>query len=196
MRGWTLSIVGLGLAGCASMTPTVTRQEAYAIYDIKGGGGSAGSIGDGITQALQKNMTGVRINKEIPPSPLPAKPQRFTLNDLFKNSGFAAVAGVSLKVPSCPGAMLTTAASNEAMAKYGENTTFFVCVQPYADGYWMTVYSTFSKRSGASSPTMLGADLARAFVGDSSQFIPRTVNDLVAAAKATGANVTVVEAYP
>lgn len=196
MRGWMIGIAGLGVVGCASMTPTVTKQEAYAIYDIKGSGASAGAIGDGITQALQKNMTGVRVNKEIPPSPLPAKPQRFTLNDLFKNSGLAVMAGASFKIPSCPGAMLTTSASNEAMAKYGENTTFFVCVQPYVEGYWMTVYSTFSKRSGASSPAMVGADLARAFVGDSSQFIPRTVNDLVAAAKATGANVTVVEAYP
>ena len=196
MRRWLIGIVGLAVVGCASMTPTVTKQEAYAIYDIKGGAGSAGAIGDGITQALQKNMTGVRVNKEIPPSPLPAKPQRFLLTDLFKNSGLAVVAGVSYKVPSCPGAMLTTAASNEAMAKYGENTTFFVCVQPYTEGYWMTVYSTFSKRSGATSPAMVGAELARAFVGDSSQFIPRTVNDLVAAAKATGASVSVVEAYP
>lgn len=196
MRAWVMGMVGLGLTACASMTPTVTRQEAYAIYDIKGSSASARTLSDGITQVLQKNMTGVRVNKEIPPSPLPPKPQRFTLTDAFKNSGFAAMAGISLKVPNCQGAMLTTAGSNEAMAKYGENTTFFVCVQPYVDGYWMTVYSTFSKRSGATSPATLGVDLARAFVGDSSQLIPRTVNDLVAVAKASGAEVSVLEAYP
>ena len=184
------------LAACASMTPTVTKQEAYAIYDIKASSVAASSVSDSVTQALQKNMTGVRVNKEIPPSPLPAKPQRFTLNDLFKGSGLAAMAGVGFKVPSCSGAMLTTMASNEAMAKYGENTTFFVCLQPYAEGYWLTVYSTFSKRSGASSPALLGADLARMFVGDSSQFIPRTVNDMIAAVKTTGATVTLLEAYP
>ncbi len=73
-------------------------------------------------------MTGVRVNKEIPPSPLPAKPQRFVLNDLFKGSGLAAMAGVGFKIPSCAGAMLTTTASNEAMAKYGENTRRSSCV--------------------------------------------------------------------
>jgi hypothetical protein len=101
-----------------------------------------------------------------------------------------------MKMPSCEGAMLTLNASNEAMAKYGENTTFFLCVQPYTEGYWLTVYSTFSKASGAISPTILGADLARAFVGDSSQFVPRTVNDVIASVKTTDASVTVLEAYP
>ena len=196
MRGWAIAVTAVVLVGCASMTPTVTRQEAYAIYDIKAGSATPAAISDAVTQALQKNMTGVRVSKEIPPSPLPAKPQRFVLNDIFKNSAFAAAAGVNFKVPSCPGAMLTTSASNEAMAKYGENTTFFVCVQPYTEGYWLTVYSTFSKTSGAVSPQMLGADLARAFVGDSSQFIPRTVNDIIASVKATGAAVSVLEAYP
>jgi len=191
-----MSMVAIAVAGCAAMTPTVTRQEAYAIYDIKGGSPSAVSNSDAITQALQKNMTGVRVNKEIPPSPLPIKPQRFVLNDMFKGNGFTAAAGVSLTVPNCPGSALTTMASNEAMARYGENTTFFVCLQPYADGYWMTVYSTFSKRSGATSPAAIGVDLARAFVGDSSQFIPRTVNDLIVAMMGTGATVALIEAYP
>ena len=70
MRNWIMSMVAIAVAGCAAMTPTVTLQEAYAIYDIKGGPSSAFSISDAITQALQKNMTGVRVNKEIPPSPL------------------------------------------------------------------------------------------------------------------------------
>lgn len=195
MRNWIIGFVAVALTACASMTPTVTKQEAFAIYDIRGAGNAA-SISEGITQALQKNMTGVRVNKEIPPSPLPAKPQRFVLQDAFKGSAFAIAAGVSFKVPSCPGAMLTSMARNEAMAKYGENTTFFVCLQPYADGYWMTVYSTFSKRGGTTSPAAIGADLARAFVGDSSQFIPRAVNDLLAAAKSAGATVSLVESHP
>lgn len=141
-------------------------------------------------------MTGVRVAKEIPPSPLPTTPERFALKDAFKNSAFAAAAGIRMKVPSCEGAMLTLNGNNQVMSKYGENTTFFLCVQPYVGGYWLTVYSTFSKTSGAVSPAILGADLARAFVGDSSQFIPRTVNDVLAGVKATGASVTVLEAYP
>lgn len=196
MRNFIISLMTIALAACAGMTPTVTRQEAYAIYDIKGVSSPAVGVSDAITHALQKNMTGVRISKEIPPSPLPTSPQRFFLNEMFKGNGFAAAAGVSFKVPNCPGSMLTTMASNEAMAKYGENTTFFVCLQPYAGGYWMTVYSTFSKRTGATTPAAIGVDLARAFVGDSSQFILRTVNDLIAAVKGTGGTVTLLKAYP
>ena len=44
-----MSMVAIAVAECAAMTPTVTRQEAYAIYDIKGGSPSAVSISDAIT---------------------------------------------------------------------------------------------------------------------------------------------------
>jgi hypothetical protein len=184
------------LTGCVSTTPTVTREEAFAIYEIKGTGINAADLGQAVTKAVQARMTGVQVDKEIPPAPLPEKPQRFELRDLFKNSGFAAAAGIRLKMPSCQGAMLTVRATNESMARYGENTSFFLCVQPYSEGYWLTVYSTFSKTSGMVSTNILGADLARAFVGDSSQFIPRTVSEVIAAVKATGATVSVLEAYP
>lgn len=196
MRKLNLLLVVIVLTGCASMTPTTTREEAYAIYDLKAPGVGAARVGDAVVQALQRNMTGVRVNKDIPPSPLPAKPERFVLKDAFANSAFATAAGIRLRLPSCVGSMLTVLGSNEAMARYGENTMFFLCVQPYADGYWLTVYSTFSKSSGGVSPGALGADLARAFVGDSSQFIPRTVNDVIASVKATGATVAVLESHP
>jgi hypothetical protein len=38
--------------------------------------------------------------------------------------------------------------------------------------------------------------LARTVVGDTSQFIPRTIADVVDSVKATGATVTMTEAYP
>ena len=56
--------------------------------------------------------------------------------------------------------------------------------------------TTFTKASGAFSAATLGATLARAVVGDSSQFIPRTIAQVVEAVKQTGAVVSLVEAYP
>jgi len=58
------------------------------------------------------------------------------------------------------------------------------------------VHTTFTKASGAFSATTLGATLARTAVGDSSQFIPRTIASMVDHIQATGATVSLIEAYP
>ena len=55
---------------------------------------------------------------------------------------------------------------------------------------------SFTKASGAFNAATLGATLARTVVGDTSQFIPRTIADVVDSVKATGATVTMTEAYP
>jgi hypothetical protein len=82
------------------------------------------------------------------------------------------------------------------MAKYGEHTLFFLCVLPYQGGYNLDVYTKFSMASGGFSPETLGATLARNVVGDSSQFIPRTIASVVDSIKQTGATVNLVESYP
>ncbi|AHK80609.1 hypothetical protein M911_04710 [Ectothiorhodospira haloalkaliphila] len=82
------------------------------------------------------------------------------------------------------------------MNQYGENTTFFLCLQPYKAGYHIDIYVAFSKKSGAVTPALLGATLARNVLGDSSQFLPRTIEGVVDEVKKTGAEVTLVEAYP
>jgi hypothetical protein len=60
----------------------------------------------------------------------------------------------------------------------------------------LSIYTTFAKASGAFNAATLGATLARTVTGDSSQFIPRTINDILKALQTAGATVTLLEAYP
>lgn len=195
----TLAAV-LALGACASATPTRELSSGYAVFDIQASPqiGPA-RIAEAVKLALQKNMSQVQISNRIPPSPLPEKAPRFALVSPFKGSGLAALAasqGQSLQVPTCEGAILTANARDNSMARYGEGTTFFACLMPYQSGYSLNVYTTFAKASGGFSAATLGATLARTVVGDSSQFIPRTIAAVVDGVKATGAEVTLIEAYP
>ncbi|HQC95199.1 MAG TPA: hypothetical protein PK306_05785 [Aquabacterium sp.] len=199
IRFVTLSLAA-ALAGCAATTPTREMSSGYAIIDIRGGQeiGHA-RIAEAVRTALQKNTTAVRLHNGIPPSPLPEKAPRFQLVSPFKGSALGALAassGQNMQVPTCEGAILVANAADTSKVRYGESTTFFACVMPYAGGWSLNVYTTFDKASGAFNAATLGATLARTVVGDSSQFIPRTIASMVEALNATGARATVVESYP
>jgi hypothetical protein len=186
--------------GCASTTPTRETSVGYVIYDIKAGPDVTGSrIAEAVKVALQKNTSRVQITNGIPPWPLPDKPGRFQLVSPLKGSNLGALAaasGQSIQVPMCDGATLTANARDSSMARYGENTTFFACLMPYQSGYSLNVYTTFTKASGTFSAATVGATLMRPFVGDSGQFIPRTIGQIVEGVQQAGATVTLVEAYP
>lgn len=190
----------IAVTACASTTPTKETEERYAIYDVKPKAGvTTSQISASIRTALQKNMSGVQVTNNIPPHPLPEEPGRFKLEQPFKNSNLgilAAASGTLLKVPTCEDSALTATATNNSMAKYGENTTFFLCLLPYQNGYHVNVYSSFTKSSGAFSVETLGATLARSVVGDSSQFIDQKINAIMAEIESVGAQVQLVEAYP
>lgn len=201
MRKFDLSIVAAAAlaTGCASTTPTREISSGYAIFDIKAGPDiGAARIAEAVKTALQRNTSGVQIVNGIPPSPLPDKPPRFTLVSPLKGNlaALAAASGQSLQMPTCDGAVMVANARDTSMSRYGEGTTFFACVMPYQGGHALNVYTTFAKASGAFNAATLGATLARTVVGDSSQFIPRTIAAIVTAVEATGASVTLVEAYP
>lgn len=187
------------LAGCASTTPTRETTQGYAIFDVKGEV-SAAKASEALKVALQKNMTGVQISQGLPPSPLPERAGRFKLVSPFAaSSGLAALAagsGQSLKIPTCEGAIVTANGRDSSYGKYGEDTTFFACLMPYQSGYALNVVTTFTKASGGFNAATLGATLMRPLTGDSSQFIPRTMKDIVDSLKAAGATVTMVETYP
>lgn len=188
------------LTGCAATTPTRETSVGYAIYDIKAGPeiGSA-KIAEAIKMALQKNTSRVQISNGIPPSPLPQAAPRFQLVSPLKGSNLGALAaasGQSLQVPTCEGATLTANARDSSMAGYGESTSFFACLMPYQAGYSLNIYTTFTKASGSFNAATLGATLARPLVGDSGQFIPRTIGQIVQGVQQTGASVTLIEAYP
>ncbi|HEY6513942.1 MAG TPA: hypothetical protein VI032_18335 [Burkholderiaceae bacterium] len=67
---------------------------------------------------------------------------------------------------------------------------------PYQGGYSLNIYTTFTKVSGSVSAATMGATLMRPFVGDSSQFIPRAIEQIVQGVQQAGGTVTLVEAYP
>ena len=190
----------LALAGCANTTPTVETSSGYAVFDIQAGPeiGTA-RIADAIKVAVQKNMSKAQIANTIPPSPLPATAPRFQLVSPFKGSNMGAlmaVSGQTLQVPMCEGSVLTVNARDESMKQYAEGTTFFACLMPYQGGYGLNVYTTFRKASGAFNAKIMAATLGRTLMGDSSQFIPRTIAQIVDSVKQTGATVTMTEAYP
>lgn len=189
----------LALAGCASTTPTREISSGYAIFDVKAGPGVGhAQLAEAVKVGLQKSTSRVQIVNGIPPSPLPEKAPRFKLVSPYSANlaAMAAASGQSVQVPVCDGAIVTANAADTSMRQYGEGTTFFVCLMPYQGGHALNVYTTFTKASGAFSAETLGATLARTVVGDTSQFIPRTINNIVESVKATGATVTLVEAYP
>ena len=189
------------LSGCSSMTtPTKETSVGYAIYDIKASPDvGAARVGEAIKAGLQKNTSRVRVSNGIPPSPLPQAAPRFELVSPFKGSTLAALAsaqGQALQVPTCQGATLTANAHDGSMAGYGESTTFFACLMPYQGGYSLNIYTTFTKVSGSVNAATMGATLMRPFIGDSSQFIPKTIRQIVENVQQTGAVIALVEAYP
>lgn len=196
----SIAVAALLGVGCASTTPTRELSSGYAIFDIQAGPEiGAARVTEAVKRALQQHMSAVQIVNGIPPSPLPETAPRFQLVSPFKGSNLGALAaasGQSLQVPTCEGAILTANARDTSMARYGEGTSLFACVMPYQGGYRLNLYTTFAKASGAFSAATLGATLARTVVGDSSQFIPRTIAAIIEAIKQTGAAVNLVEAYP
>ena len=197
-----LTVLGVVVAttGCGSATRTREVSSGYAIFDIKAGPDvGAARVVDAIKTGLQKGATQVQINNAIPPSPLPEKAPRFQLVSPLKGSGLAALAaasGQSLQVATCEGAIMTANARDGSMSQYGEGTTFFACLMPYQGGYALNIYTTFTKASGAFNSAVMAATLMRPLVGDTAQFIPRTIGYMVEGVKQTGATVTMVEAYP
>jgi hypothetical protein len=146
---------------------------------------------------MQKNADKVQFTNDIPVSPLPEKPSRFKLTNPFANSNMGALmaqSGSVIKIPSCEGSIFS-ATSNQNF-RGAENTTFFVCLIPYTQGYHMDIYYTFTKVSGGMSSEALGAALAQSVVGDSSQFIPRTILALEQAVQNAGGQLNLVEKYP
>jgi hypothetical protein len=98
--------------------------------------------------------------------------------------------GQSMKMPACDNSILTLSSDNSSASG---NTTFFLCVMPYKIGYSVNIYATFTTKTGGLSVEALSAALSKSMVGDFSQFIPRSMNDVRAAAESVGGKVTVID---
>lgn len=187
-------------AGCGSVTPTHETITGYAIYDIKASGMvSPATVAGAVTEGLKEGTSGIQITQNIPPYPVPDQPGRFTLVNPLANSNLGALMGAkaaSMTVPSCNGAFVIGNAQNSSMRDYGENTAFYICLWQYKEGYHLDFYTRFDRQSGGVNSQVLAATLMRPLTGDSSQFIPRTINNVLAAVQKRGMTPTLVESYP
>ncbi|MCH8493019.1 MAG: hypothetical protein LAT53_07300 [Idiomarina sp.] len=193
------AFAGLALAllsGCASTTPTNETSRSYVIYDIKGDSASGDALSTAIIKGVQSKTSRVRAERDIPPYPMPTEPGRFQLVQPQVTGNLAAFVGEMPRRPQCNDSILTLNAADTGMASQGESTTFFVCLMPYTEGYRLNVYSTFQMQSGGFSPQALGASLARSVVGDSSQFIPDTIDAILSELDALNADYELIEQYP
>jgi len=197
MRNILLGISTLALAtGCVT-TPTTSTENGYAIYNIQAPFNMHKEITKAITEGAKTHTSEIRVKKEIPPHPLPQDAGRFKLTPIKLTGNFAALAGNNIpKQPSCEGSMMDINAVNTGMSSYGEKTRYFMCLMPYEEGFHLDVYTTFTIKTGGFSTRTIGADIARSMIGDSSQFMPKTLNSIVEKVNETGATMTVVEVYP
>lgn len=184
------------LSGCVSTTPTTETSQSYVIYDVKSTSASGDALSSAIIKGVQSKTSSVRATRDIPPYPMPTEPGRFELVRPQVTGNMAAFVGELPRRPRCSDSILTVNAVDTGMASHGENTTFFVCLIPYTDGYRLNVYSTFQIKSGGFSPQALGASLARSVIGDSSQFIPDTINAILNELDSLDATYELIEQYP
>ena len=197
MKKAIIALCVLTLSGCASLTPTKERFEGYKIYDIKADYSSSltSKLSSSLKSAMQENADKVKFENNLPPAKLPEDAGRFELVNPFANAkGLAALAGASMRLPTCDGSVIQ-ATSHDSFAG-AENTTFFTCLMPYKEGYKMNIYYSFTKVSGGFSTEALGRALAQSVVGDSSQFIPRTVAALETAITSNGVSLDLIDSYP
>ncbi len=190
-------VASLSLVGCKSTSLTETKEtkRSYVVYDLKVPEGvSSSDMANAIKTALQSNTSKVKITEDLPPYPLPEKSPRFQLVNPYKNTNLAALVGGDFKIPSCDGALVYAQAADSSMASYGENTQFYTCLWQYEGGYHVDVYTQFDIKTGGLSN--LGVDLIRGVMGDSSQFIPRTISSIKSNLNALNAEATIVTAYP
>ncbi|MBE4583292.1 hypothetical protein BOO34_18665 [Vibrio navarrensis] len=99
-----------------------------------------------------------------------------------------------MTIPTCEGALVYAQAADTSMSQHGENTQFYTCLWQYKEGYHVDIYTQFQIESGGLAN--LGQDLVRGVMGDSSQFIPRTIGNIKSNLEALNVKADLVDAYP
>ena len=188
------------LTGCNTVNNLLTERtetvEYYRIYDIK----TDAKIKPVVDAALTglTYTTTPRVQRHIPTwKELPDEPGRFSTADVFSsNSNFArlmASAGSGIpKVATCDGAVWTAVANRDTTT---HGAKLYACLWPYKGGYHLDMFATFTKVSGGLSE--LSRQASYAMVGTPEQWVEKMLLDAPREIrKATGAKVTIVEAYP
>lgn len=190
----------LTLTGCNAVNSLVNERvetvEYYRIYDIH----TDAKITPVVNAAIEglSYTTQPRSQRHIPAwSELPEKPGRFKLKNMLNpDSGLArmmAASGQTMgKIADCEGAIWTAVADRDSKES---GAHLYACLWPYKGGYHLDMYATFMKRSG--SLTEVSRQLAYAMVGTPEQWVEKMFMDAPREIrKKTGAEVTLIEAYP
>lgn len=179
-----------------SLTSSTETSSSYIVYDIRSQDLGSDVLSDAVLRGIQAQTSRVKATRGIPSYPLLEQPSRFELKRPEVTGNLAALVGVMPQRPSCSDSVLTVNAVNSGMASQRESTTFFACVIPYTGGHTLSIYTTFEKTSGGFSAEALGASLARSIVGDSSQFIPKTIDAIMTEVDTLNVSYEIMDQYP
>jgi len=104
-----IALAMLSIAGCSSMTPTKTTEQAYMVIDVQGDSSIRDDLLDTVIETAQSSMDSLTVNRGIPPSNIPETASRFELVDPFANSQFSGVmSGLSAYTQAHGGASMKT----------------------------------------------------------------------------------------
>ncbi|MFA5123168.1 hypothetical protein [Zavarzinia sp.] len=179
------------VCSCAGAKPTSQITRNLVTYKIAGT--AYERVADAVTKGLQgSNADAVRVDRSLLPANLPDAPGRLELkNPIGGNLGtLLAGQGQRLQIPACDNAPYIATGSDQSFARYGESTGYYVCLWAYKDGVSLDIFTAFEIRKGGVEN--IGQDLARAVLGDSSQFIQKSIDNMLNEVRATGAAVTKV----
>ncbi len=158
----------------------------FAVYEIKFPSNEQQKLEEAITNAVRHWFRDAQLTRGIPSSPQAPAPGKM----LVVKQG-------SVQKGQCEGEWFAVEGEYTGMARYGEISQMKTCVYQYSKGYRVYFLANFGQRSGmGGGNSILGAMLGRSLVGDSSKFIPMTLERLETNVKEAGGEIILVEAYP
>lgn len=201
MKIAALTSVMLSMTGCNTLNSALADKEEtvemYHIFDIKTAA-KVDAVGKAVANGLSENTNSVQQNRPlIMNTSLPAKPGRFTINDLSNKLGkisglgsILAMPGMApLKTASCDGSVWNAHAIRRVTGSHDLN--LYTCLYRYKDGYNLDIYAVFRKTDNIFS------NAAGAMIGSSDEWVNKTIMDTVRAVhRETGAKVSYLEGQP
>lgn len=195
---WFMAVLLVGLiSGCGTLNNALVDKtktvEYYRIFDIKTSAARK-VVAQAASNGLGKNVGNSQEATPIPSSAeLSDKPGRFKLVNPFEGSKLAALAGGSMKVATCDGAVWTAKANRKVTGSNNLNLT--ACIFQYKDGYHLDVYAVFTKKEGGIM--QLSRSMANAMVGTPEEWTEKTFLDIVKSIREeTSAEVAYIEGEP
>lgn len=187
--------------GCGAVNNALVEKEKYIeyyrIFDIKTTA-SKYQVADAASNGLGKNVNDAQEARPIPTeTEPPTKPGRFKLEDPFKGTRLAALAGaggnIGFKIATCDGAVWSAKATRAVEGD--SNLTLTACLFEYEGGYHLDLYAVFGKTEGGIME--ISRKMAHAMVGTPEQWVEKTFIDIAREIKKeTGAEIKFVEGYP